>query len=153
MALNLTRRITLLEQEVKGTGPAKAAADAMHDAMLTSTQRYLGADLRMENFRGGPVEFKVEAKPEAATVTLSGGTYALADKGRRRGRKRLYAKPRRRRGQRRAALDTPQGLRRYARGSRWQGFRITERHAPDALTEGVAAAMVDIRKRFAKVVG
>jgi len=150
VALNLTRRITLLEQEVVGTGPAKAAADAMHDAMLTSTQRYLGADMRMENFRGGPVEFKVEAKPEHAMVTLSGGTYALADKGRRRARKRLYAKPRKRRGQRRAALDTPQGLRRYARGSKWEGFRITERHAPDALTEGMAAALVVIKRQAAK---
>lgn len=149
MTLNLSRRITLLEQHIEGTGPSKAAADAMHDAMVTATQRYVGADMSMSGFKGGPATFKVEAKPERAVLTLSGGTYALADKGRRRARRRLYAKPRRRRG-RRSALDTPRGWRRLARGSRWGGFHITERHAPDALDQGMAAALIEIRKQLGR---
>lgn len=140
----LTRTIELLGTEVEGTRPAIAAGKAMHDAMHDATARYLGADMRMSGFRGGPVVFKVEAKPKRATLTLSGGTYALADKGRKRAKRKLYAKPRRRRG-RRSALDTPQGLRRSARGSRWRGFRITDRHAQEALDAGVVAALAAIK--------
>ena len=143
--MDLVRTIELLGHEVEGTRPAIAAADAMHEHMVTATERYLGAGMSMSGFKGGAVVFKVEAKPKRATVTLSGGTYALADKGRKRAPRKLYAKPRRRRG-RRAALDTPQGLRRSARGSTWRGFRITERHATDALDAGVAAAIAEIQR-------
>ena len=146
MAVDLVRTIELLGHEVEGTRPAIAAADAMHEAMVTATERYLGPGMSMSGFKGGPVVFKVEAKPKRATVTLSGGTYALADKGRRKGKRKLYAKPRRRRG-RRSALDTPQGYRRSARGSVWRGFRITDRHAQDALDAGVVAAIAEIRQQ------
>jgi hypothetical protein len=144
--VDLTRTIELLGQEVEGTRPAIAAADAMHDAMVDATQRYLGPGMHMSGFKGGPVVFKVEAKPKRATVTLSGGTYALADKGRRHAKRKLWAKPRRRSG-RRAALDTPRGWRRSARGSTWRGFRITERHATEALDAGVVAAIAEIRQQ------
>jgi hypothetical protein len=143
--VDLTRTIELLGKEVEGTRPAIAAADAMHDAMVTATERYLGAGMHMSGFKGGPVVFKVEAKPARATLTLSGGTYALADKGRKSGPRRLFAKPRKRKG-RRAALRTPRGYRRSARGSRWHGFNITDRHAQDALDAGVAAALVAIQR-------
>ena len=144
--MDLVRTIELLGQEVEGTRPAIAAADAMHETMHDATARYLGPDLRMSGFQGGAVAFKVKAAPKRATLTLSGGTYALADKGRRRAKAKLWAKPRRRRG-RRAALDTPRGWRRSARGSRWRGFRITERHAVDALDAGVVAAIDAIRRQ------
>jgi hypothetical protein len=147
--VDLVRTIELLGREVEGTRPAIAAADAMHDSMMDATERYLGADLHMSNFTGGPVVFKVEAVPKRATLTLSGGTYALADKGRRKAPRKLYAQPRRRKGQRRAALDTPRGYRRSARGSRWRGFRITDRHAQDALDAGVVAAIAEIRQQVA----
>jgi hypothetical protein len=144
--VDLVRTIELLGREVEGTRPAVAAADAMHEAMVDATERYLGPGMRMSGFKGGPVVFKVVAKPKRATLTLSGGTYALADKGRRkRVRRKLYAKPVRRRGQRRAALDTPRGYKRSAKGSRWQGFRITERHADKALDAGVVAAIGAIK--------
>lgn len=147
--MDLVRTIELLGREVEGTRPAIAAADAMHETMVDATERYLGPGMRMSGFKGGPVVFKVVAKPKRATVTLSGGTYALADKGRRRAKAKLWAKPRRRAGQRRAALDTPRGYRRSARGSRWQGFRITDRHATDALDAGVVAAIEAIRQQVA----
>lgn len=145
--MDLVRTIELLGREVEGARPAIAAADAMHDAMLDATQRYLGPDLRMSGFKGGPVVFKVEAKAKRATVTLSGGTYALADKGRRHAKRKLYAKPVRRKGQRRSALSTPRGYKRSAKGSTWRGFRITERHATDALDAGVVAAIDEIRRQ------
>jgi len=127
----------------------QAAGEAMRDAMREATARYIGADLRMSGFRGAAVDFDLDVSDTAATLTLSGGTYALADKGRRRASKRLYAQPYRKSG-RRAALATPRGYRRSARGSRTAGFNITDRHGQDSLDEGVEAATKVVRTLFDK---
>lgn len=144
-SLRLDKTIATAREVVNGTATTIAAVKAMDKAMRDATASYIGADLRMSGFKGGPAQFKGEAKSGSATLTMSGGTYALADKGRRRKRKRLWPKPGRRRG-RRSALDTPGGWRRWSTGSTWPGFNITERHGPDALDAGIEAARAEILK-------
>ena len=134
MAGGLSARIELIGAAVANVAVATAAAEAMDSHMRKSTATYLGGDLRMRNFRGGPVVFTPTVSVGRAVLKLSGGTYALADKGRRNARRRIYP----RRGRR--ALGTPYGARRWVRGSTTQGFHITQRHGPQALAAGVEAA-------------
>lgn len=131
VAVNLSKYVTELAERIEDPALLKAGAEAMAESMKRATARYLGSDLRMHNFRGDAPTFKTETKTGAATVEIGGGTYALADGGRRQA-KRAY--PRRGR-----ALSTPWGPRASAKGSTWGGFHITERHAPEALDDGIRA--------------
>lgn len=141
MAVNLTRYLKELEDQIEDPRLLKVAAEAMAESMRKATARYIGGDLRMSNFRGDAPTFKTETKTGAATVEIGGGTYALADTGRRQA-KRAY--PRRRR-----ALSTPWGPRASVRGSTWGGFHITERHAPDALDDGIRAIVFELDRLVA----
>lgn len=138
VAVNLTKYLKELEERIEDPALLKAGAEAMAESMKKATARYIGADLRMSNFRGGPPTFKTENAKGQATLEIGGGTYALADTGRRQA-KRAYA----RRG---SALDTPWGPRASVRGSTWGGFHITERHAPEALDDGIRAIIYELDK-------
>lgn len=136
VAVNLSKYVEELAERIEDPALLKAGAEAMAESMKHATARYLGSDLRMHNFRGDAPTFKTETKTGAATVEIGGGTYALADKGRRQA-KRAY--PRRGR-----ALDTPWGPRASVKGSTWDGFNITERHAPEALDDGIRAIVFEL---------
>lgn len=131
---------------------ADAAAKALAGVMREGTTRAIGADLRLSNFRGGPVEFREERAPGRAALTIGGGTYALADGGRRKARRVIRSKRRKRRGQRAPALLTPRGPRRSVRGSTSRPLNITDTYSPRAIDEAVEAARVVIVDEFAKAV-
>jgi hypothetical protein len=132
---------------------ADAAAKALEDTMREGTVHAIGADLRLSGFRGGPVVFRPERSAGHAAVTMSGGTYALADAGRQQARRRILPKRRRLAGtKRKPALGTPGGPRRSVRGSRWRGKRITDTYGPKALEAAVEAAQRTIADLFAKAV-
>lgn len=132
----------------------KAAADAMETAMTKGSLSLIGGgNLALSNWRGAPIVFDAAYTGGTGLVTLplAGGTYALADKGRRRARKRIRPKGRKRRGQRRRTLATPWGPRTQVRGSKWSGFHLTERLAPKALGDAAEAAIGVAVKAFAQV--
>ena len=144
--LGLTASLDELIRTVDGIAPAKAAGAAMLEAHTKATARYIGADLRMHNFRGGPVDFEARVTRARAEVTLSGGTYALADKGRRQAR-RSRARGRMANG-RRNVVRTPYGPRVSAKGSTTAGFHITERHGGESVDAGIEAAWDVVRKAW-----
>jgi hypothetical protein len=84
-------------------------------------------------------------------LPLSGGTYALADLGRRKARKTLRSKGRKRKGKRRTPLMTPWGLRTSVKGSTWEGFHLTDRLSPKALDAAQEAALDEGLRAFAQV--
>lgn len=151
MAVHLARVVTELEAVLKSPRVLVAAADALEDTMRTVTARAIGGDLRLSGFRGAPVEFTASFTAGAGEVSLplKGGTYALADAGRRRAKRRIRSKRRKRRGRRAPALRTPAGPRRSVRGSRWRGFRLTETGGPLALNRAVKAAGEAAVREFA----
>jgi hypothetical protein len=103
----------------------------MAKAMRAATARAIGGDLRMSGSDAGAARIEPSTSAGEASVEMSGATYALADKGRRRSRP-----ARARRGH---ALATPWGPRVSVRGSTWAGFDITDRTARKAITAGVKA--------------
>ena len=135
MAVNLSKYVKELEQKIEDPKLLKAGAEAMAESMRKATARYIGGDLRMHNFRGGPPTFKTENAKGLATLEIGGGTYALADKGRRQA-KRAFARGR--------ALDTPWGPKASVKGSTWGGFNITERHSAEALDDGIRAIIFEL---------
>jgi hypothetical protein len=160
----VTVRLNVLEAFVKDAHAAAssvrvadAAARELEDVMRQGTVRAIGADLRLSNFRGGPVEFKPQRAPGRAALVLGGGTYALADAGRQQARRTIRSK---RRGKVRggrspkrnhpATLLTPRGPRRSARGSRSAGLNITDTWSPKALEAAVKAAVLVVVDQFAK---
>jgi hypothetical protein len=140
------------ERAVSSLQPLDAAAKAMTKVMREGTVRAIGADLRLSNFRGDPVEFKEQRGKGRATLTIGGGTYALADGGRKQAKRRIRSKRRKRRGKRAPALATPMGPRRSVSGSRSRGLRITDQYSPRALDEAVAAAQRVVVDLFTKAV-
>lgn len=165
MAVHLASVIADIEQAVESPRPAEAAAKALEDTMRTGTARMIGADLRLSGFKGAPVKLDGESKPSLAFITLGGGTYALADKGRQQVRRYITPKRKSRAGKVRAtkkrkgrkghpaALMTPAGPRYRVRGSRSRPLRITDQYAPKALEAAVEAASKVIAADFAKAVG
>lgn len=135
MAVNLSKYVEELAERIEDPALLKAGAEAMAESMKRATARYLGSDLRMHNFRGPAPTFKTENAKGEATLEIGGGTYALADGGRRQA-KRAYARGR--------ALSTPWGPRASVKGSTWGGFHITERHAPEALDDGIRAITFEL---------
>ena len=136
MPVDLSRYVKELGEVVKDRGVLEAAAEAMAEEMKTATARYIGGDLRMSNFRGAAVEFRTETRSGEVTVEIAGGTYGLADKGRRQAR-RAWA----RRG---SALATPWGPRASVRGSTTTGFNITDKHSDDAFDAGIRAVVAEL---------
>jgi hypothetical protein len=140
VAVDLSHYVEDIARAVRDPRILRVAAEAMSGEMKRATARYIGADLKMSNFRGGPAEFITETKNGEATLIMRGGTYALADTGRRQ-KKRAFA----RRG---SALNTPWGPKSSVAGSRWSGFGITENHGPDALDMGIRAVVAEVERGF-----
>lgn len=138
MAVNLSRYVDELRADITDPALLKIGAEAMADEMRKSLALYIGGDLRMSRFPGAPPTFTTSSSKGEATLELGGGTYALADKGRRQAK--------RARARRGSALRTPWGPRRSVRGSRWPGFSVTERHAAGALEAGVDAITAAVSK-------
>lgn len=121
-----------------------AAAVAMEDTFekgVASTP--IGGSLRLSGFRGAPMSFDASftAGTGVVTLPLSGGTYALADKGRYKAKRgRIRSHERKRRGQRRPTLSTPYGPRVSVKRSLWSGFNLTDRFSTPTLDAAVEAA-------------
>jgi hypothetical protein len=113
---------------------ADAAVKVMHDA----TARVIGGDLRMSGLDHGGAA-RIESKRSGrnqVVVTMSGASYTLADKGRRRA-----VPARARRG---SALATPFGPRASVRGSTSRGHDITDRYGPKALDKAADVIVDDL---------
>lgn len=149
MALHLTVILDDLVDRVTDPRVQKAIAEALEDTMKDGTARFIGADLRLSGFKGAPVEFAADftAGTGIVTLPLRGGTYALADKGRRRAKRVIRSRRRRRsRKHRRPALSTPWGPRRSVRGSTWTGFHLTDTLGPLAVAKATEAAVAEVLK-------
>lgn len=105
----------------------RRGAEAAVEVMKRATAAVIGGDLRMSGLkRGGPARIEVKsAARNHVTIEMSGASYTLADKGRRR---RVEARARRG-----SALATPAGPRASARGSTTRGHNITDRAGSKAL--------------------
>jgi hypothetical protein len=148
--------VVLADDAVKAVKSPKvqgAAADAMEKTMTIGTRVKLHGGLNMSNWKGAPIAFDASYTGGTGLVSLplAGGTYALADLGRRRARKRIRPKGRKRRGQRRPTLSTPWGPRTQVKGSKWTGFHLTDQLAPKALGKAAEAAIASAVKAFAQV--
>jgi hypothetical protein len=152
VAVHLASVVTDLEAALDSPRPAKAATKALEDTMRTGTDRLIGAGGRLSGFKGPAVKLEGEHKPSLAWIELGGATYNLADKGRQKARRRIYAKGRRGRKGHAPALRTPAGPRRSVRGSRSRGKRITDTYAPKALDAATDAAQKVVADIFAKAV-
>ena len=114
----------------------RRAADAAVKAMRDATARVLGGDLSMSGLRGSSA--RIESKGtgrNVVVVTMSGGAYTLADKGRRR------AVPAKARGR---PLSTPYGPRMSVRGSTTRGADITGKAGPKALETAAEQIVRDL---------
>lgn len=152
MAVQLASVITDITDAIDSPRPAAAAAKALEETMRAGVSSAIGG-MTMSGFKGAPVKLEGESKASLAWLPLSGGTYALADKGRQNARRRIYPKRRGRKGKGHPpALMTPAGPRRSVRGSRTRGKRITETYAPKAFEAAVDAAQKVIAADFAKAV-
>jgi hypothetical protein len=131
---DIGKYIDRIEDKIRNGRQIDAAADAMADSLRQATGRYLGG-LSMS---GTGRAVSVEAGPSSGhSITVrSGGAYGLADSGRRRAVPAVAAPGR--------ALQTPWGPRQRVRGSTWAGFNITERHAAEAFSAGIAAYMNEL---------
>jgi hypothetical protein len=135
---------------------ADAAAKALEHVMRDGTAKAIGADLRLRNFRGGPVQFATSSSTGHAAVTIGGGTYALADGGRKRKRDVIRSTRRgkvRGRGPKlsqRPKLAAPSGPRLRVRGSTAPGLNITDTYSPRAFDEAIEAARRAVVEQFAK---
>ena len=114
----------------------RRAADAAVKVMRDATARVIGGDLAMSGLRGGRA--RIESKGtgrNVVVVTMSGGAYTLADKGRRR------AVPAKAKGR---PLSTPWGPRMSVRGSTTRGHDITGRTGPKALDKAADQIVDDL---------
>jgi hypothetical protein len=151
------RLVAVADEAVEAVTSPKvqqAAAEAMEKAMSEGTRTIIGGgDLRLSGWRGAPMSFDADYTAGSGVVRLplKGGTYALADEGRKRARKKIRPKGRKRRGQRRPTLATPYGPRVSVKGSTWSGFHLTDRLAPKVLDEAEEAAVAAGLKAFAQV--
>lgn len=137
---DLTKPLEDLQRRLVSPVVTQQGAKAMADVMRKATASAIGPDLRLSHFRGGPVQIEAKGTIGVATTTISGAAYALADKGRRRARRRIYP-----RGH---ALATPFGPRASVKGSTARGHNITERASPQAYEAG-KKAILDAVKRTA----
>lgn len=151
------RFVVLAEEAAKAVTSPKvqeAVADALERAMEEGSRTLIGGgDLALSNWRGAPITFAAGYTGGTGIVKLplSGGTYALADLGRRKARKTLRSKGRKRKGKRRTPLMTPWGLRTSVKGSTWEGFHLTDRLSPKALDAAQEAALDEGLRAFAQV--
>lgn len=150
------RLVVLAEEAEKAVTSPKvqeAAAKAMEKGMTVGTRVALHGGLNLSGFRGAPIAFEADYTGGTGKVTLplKGGTYALADKGRRRARRVIRPKGRKRKGQRRPTLATPWGPRVSVKGSTSPGFGLTDRLGPKALDDAEEAARSAGIQAFAQV--
>jgi hypothetical protein len=149
--VNLSRYVAELRKEIEDPALLQFGADAMAETMQRATARFIGGDLRMSNFPGAAPTFKTTTKGGAATLEIGGGTYALADRGRRQATpaRAGHRRGKARGGGRRRALRTPWGPRASVQGSTWSGFHITDRYADIALDDGKRAIIAALDKEIA----
>lgn len=106
----------------------------MAETLRNGASTSMGGDL---TFSGGAGTVTINGLAERGrSVVTVGGSYGLADKGRRRNVGTITARGR--------ALRTPWDPRRSVRGSTWGGFGITATHGRRALSIGVDAVITEV---------